>query len=120
MSQQQIFDKVAGHLLTQGVRSVGYGGACAYRGIEGNMCAIGCLIDADHYSVDLEGMCADDQDILEAIKGSLNTDIDREKRHLLVDLQSIHDDYQPNNWQQHLSALADRLELTFNGDQYAK
>lgn len=52
---QEIFNKVATHLLTQGKRSVASDGSCMYRGPEGTKCAIGCLIEDDEYHPLLEG-----------------------------------------------------------------
>lgn len=48
MTNQEIFEKVAKHLLDQGRRSTlatptGDEGACAYRGTGGAKCAVGCL-----------------------------------------------------------------------------
>ena len=54
MNQQEIFNKVATHLIAQGKRSTGFGGACAYRGYDGTMCAAGCLIPDDEYKPEFE------------------------------------------------------------------
>ncbi len=53
MTPQEIFDKVVNHLRAQGAKSEMdhpvAGLMCAYRGIQGRMCAVGCLIpDADY------------------------------------------------------------------------
>lgn len=56
MTLQEIFDKVAVHLLTQGKQSQGlYDTACKYRGHDGLKCAVGCLIPDDKYRPDMEG-----------------------------------------------------------------
>jgi hypothetical protein len=60
MNQQEIFDKVASHLITQGVQAVrnrwvGYP-SCAYRGDNGTMCAAGCLIPDEEYNPEFEGL----------------------------------------------------------------
>ncbi len=47
MNAQEIFDKVAAHLLAQGIRSdmrCGDGSRCLYRGPGGTCCAVGVLI----------------------------------------------------------------------------
>ena len=58
MTDQEIFDKVATHLLTQGKRAghlMDDGEfRCMYRGPEGTTCAIGCLIPDDLYSRNME------------------------------------------------------------------
>lgn len=55
MTNQEIFDKVATHLLSQGKRSALGGVGCAYRGDGGLQCAIGCLIPDELYRYELEG-----------------------------------------------------------------
>ena len=54
MDNQQAFDTVARHLLTQGCKSIGPHG-CAYRGEGGKKCAIGALIPDDLYNRSFEG-----------------------------------------------------------------
>ena len=54
-SLQEVFDRVASHLLTQSARSLlPDGSGCAYRGANGRMCAVGCLIaDYEYEAIDL-------------------------------------------------------------------
>lgn len=59
LTNQEIFDKVSTHLFSQGVRSIN-GTECAYRGVSGTSCAVGCLIEDDEYSKDMEGYGIDD------------------------------------------------------------
>ncbi len=60
-TQQEVVDVAAKHLREQGERSMcSAGGAvCAYRGLEGRMCAIGCLIPDDRYKPGWEGSAVD-------------------------------------------------------------
>ena len=51
---QAVFDKVVKHLLTQKRRSESKRG-CAYRGEDGAMCAVGCLISDKAYDPEIEG-----------------------------------------------------------------
>lgn len=70
MTPQEVFDTVCAHLAQQGRRSVdhkddgdGYYFArprCAYRGLGGLKCAIGCLIPDEEYDPRMEGMNATD------------------------------------------------------------
>lgn len=55
---QETFDLVVQHLANQkGIRSQNKNGACAYRGENGNKCAIGALIPDELYArVDTGGM----------------------------------------------------------------
>lgn len=48
LNAQQIFDKVARHLFTQG-RPAKSNGLCRYRDDEGRSCAVGCLIPDESY-----------------------------------------------------------------------
>jgi len=58
--KQEIFTKVAKHLLTQGQRAVAVEGspACRYRGMNNTKCAIGCLIPDELYEEQMEGHSA--------------------------------------------------------------
>ena len=58
-SPQAVFDKVVAHLRQQGEQSLGPDGACMYRGTEGRMCAVGCLIPDSEYSEGMEGRPVD-------------------------------------------------------------
>lgn len=59
MNRQETFDKIVTHLLMQGkpaTKTQESGSvSCVYRGDEGTMCAIGCLIPDEKYSPQLEG-----------------------------------------------------------------
>lgn len=52
-----ILDKVVTHLVTQRARAMTpQDEGCAYRGENGTMCAVGCLIPDDIYSPDIESL----------------------------------------------------------------
>lgn len=58
-TEQQVFDQVARHLLTQGSKAINDLGNCKYR-LELNdgtilKCAVGCFIADDEYSSEIEG-----------------------------------------------------------------
>ena len=56
LTNQEIFNKVATHLFTQGKRSFDKKlKVCAYRNDEGLSCAIGCLIPDELYDPAFEG-----------------------------------------------------------------
>lgn len=55
-SDQQLFDYVAEHLLTQGVQASDQYGTCCYRDDSGKSCAVGCLIPNALYNEEFEGM----------------------------------------------------------------
>ena len=63
MTCQEVFDKVAKHLLMQGEQAIGThttGGSkttcCMYRTPDGMKCAVGCLIKNQYYTPEIEGL----------------------------------------------------------------
>lgn len=54
MTPQEIFDTVATHLFTQGVRAAREDGFSVYRTPEGLKCAVGCLIPDSDYDFKME------------------------------------------------------------------
>src|SRR5690242_10932731 len=99
-TEQEVFDQVVTHLLTQKRKSVGQdklglGNDCVYRGEDGTMCAAGCIISNEEYNEELfEGyswttLC--DKDIVP-------------KKHmtLISNLQFIHDKCEVKEWKSKL------------------
>jgi hypothetical protein len=120
---QDIFNRVAKHLLTQNARAVTmrFTGAtgdsssipvCRYRTPEGLRCAIGCLISDESYSSALEGHSATDDGVLEALEAS-GVPM-RGLGFSLRDLQDIHDNHQPREWRDLLAKFAEDYGLTFD------
>lgn len=107
LQQQEIFDKVARHLLTQMEKSM-LGTVCAYRGPRGLMCAIGPFIPDDRYSQDMEGFSIGSSIVCDAI----GIELFSKESELLSDLQMIHDGSQPSEWMEYLSELAIRRDLS--------
>lgn len=112
-TEQDIFDMVARHLLTQGKKSIRSTGIppgvapnnCAYRGEGGMSCAVGCLIPDKRYYRGLEGMSAP------ALPSYILKEYE-EHIELLCLLQGIHDDHHEDNWKQCLEQLAHTYELS--------
>lgn len=115
MTIQEIFDKVATHLLTQMKISTGRIShdlpvACKYRGDNGLMCAVGCLIPDELYDPVIEGLNSF------ALFGSvpkLKHAILSDDAHsailqlnLIRDLQEIHDLREVPTWKDALVRLA--------------
>lgn len=107
-TSQQIFDKVALHLLKQGCRSESttersttnpQASLCMYRGPNGTMCAVGCLIPDDRYSPNLERETADQ---LIMYHSMLIQYLGRDTE-LLLDLQTLHDTQEPEEWRDQLA-----------------
>lgn len=109
MTKQEIYDKVKAHLLTQGKRSTKYGpsGICVYRNPDGLKCAVGALIDDEHYRPDIECLASGHEAVQEALKKSgVVGNVD-----LLSALQDIHDFEEPSDWCAALETLARRRGL---------
>ena len=109
LSCQQIYNKVAKHLLTQNERSVDGDGCCMYRGNNGLKCAIGCLIKNDYYDCEKEGNTVDEIRVM-----LYNSDVIAEnsstknynKILLMGDLQDVHDNNEPEEWKEELKKVA--------------
>lgn len=123
-TRQQLFDKVAGHLLKQGKRSeTADGNLCKYR--NGNFrCAVGCLIPDELYcpQIDFDSRVdgtagaamttipEDDSDaLLHQILWEAGVAADGLK--LLLDLQQVHDNSEVEQWRQ-LRQVATRWNLS--------
>jgi len=108
MTNQELFDRVAGHLLRQNEQSLDEEGACCYRGAEGLMCAIGCLIPDDTYSYNLEHKACDHSAVIKAagLVGSYQIELAKQ-------LQDLHDECPPASWPKRLATLAKDHGLVF-------
>ena len=110
MTDQELFDKVAAHLLKQGVRAESqFAGGCAYRGENGTKCAAGVLIADEHYSDVLEGGKAIDAIVTLALKRS---GVEESQLDLVHALQMIHDAVPPPGWKDELRNLAGLFRLS--------
>lgn len=109
MTLQEMFDKVAAHLLKQNRKAISADGrSCMYRAPNGDQCAAGCLIPDDKYSPEMEGKTVFSDRVRNAIgEIALNSS----GFHLLTDLQGIHDHCDPQSWPDRLEAAAHRFAL---------
>lgn len=115
MNTQNIFDKVAKHLLTQNTKCAD--GLSCYYMMNNLKCAIGCLIDEKHYYPDLEHLPASHIEVRQVLfKSNVidNVILNNEIEKLLIDLQFIHDQYSPDKWKNKLIELAKKHDLEFN------
>jgi hypothetical protein len=109
---QEVFDRIARHLLRQGQKSKkADSNACLYRGPEGLKCAVGILIPDTLYSEKLEDRMVTDSRVWEALEkaGIVRS---RDMEALLVCLQVVHDSYRPVNWRAELREVAERFDLS--------
>ena len=105
LTEQELFAKVAKHLLTQNKKSLN-GEKCVYRSADGLKCAAGCLIEDSEYATFFE------QKNWEALVRYGHAK--RVHASLIQDLQFIHDDYETEQWPNKLESLAEELNLKFN------
>lgn len=114
LTKQKIFDRVARHLLTQN-KKAWRGNVCSYRDTDGLTCAVGCLIPPERYEARFEGLDISRPDGLDsrgearaALYAALHAagvDAKRSER-LLRHLQSVHDDYNVEEWPEDLARVA--------------
>jgi hypothetical protein len=133
LDAQQIFDKVAGHLLTQNRRATTdsaatTGESCRYR-LETSAgpvlrCGIGGLIPDDAYDRAIEGVgltgirnarregrpLAPKQSHLLEVLAACGVDADAHME-LLVELQAVHDSWDPPLWPNRLACVARQFWL---------
>lgn len=100
MEEQEIFDKVAPHLFTQGCRSsdnaADFFGTCLYRGPNGMSCAVGVLIPDELYDPEMEAITI--ANLFDEDGGGWNLPSwMKEKVAILASLQGTHD--YPGNWE---------------------
>ena len=107
---KEIFDRVKTHLLAQG-ETANDNTMCVYHSQSGLKCAVGCLITEDAYREAFEGRAVADEPVRRALEASgINTD--NNTISMLTNLQSIHDDKAPDEWEDLLA----RLEAKLFGD----
>lgn len=121
LNKQQVFDKVAAHLLAQKITSSKshiVGGSCLYRGPNGTKCAVGCLIPDDLYEPSMEGKSvpgSGDFDMYLSTVGKVLTQIvEKDTFPLLAALQLLHDTIKPDNWDLELRKSAVKFNLKVN------
>lgn len=117
MTDQEMFNKIVTHLLTQKVRSAstGIGGAttCLYRGPDGTKCAVGVLIADEHYTPSLEGLVVTSWPVSKALVASGVTNAHSPRTQMLLgDCQNVHDTVNPSQWKARLTELAQEYDLT--------
>lgn len=87
---QEVFERVANHLLTQNKKSTGLDFSCKYRGLNNTKCSVGSLISDDEYKCEFEGMRW--HTIV------VKYEITQAHLRLIMELQKIHDYIDICNW----------------------
>jgi hypothetical protein len=113
MNRQETFDKVVKHLLLQNKQSVSIRG-CLYRGPDGLKCAVGCLIQDEVYTSDLEHKSVDNPDAKAALELSLGCNLTNDDIFFLSLLQKIHDGHKVEAWPIWLGHFAQSQGLRYN------
>lgn len=106
---QEIFDKIAKHLLTQNKQSKDEKGHCFYRGPDGLKCAVGAIIPDKDYDMKFEGLAVGDTPIKTFF---IDSGYSNKEILLLKELQIIHDAGRPSCWKNRLSDLALKYSLS--------
>lgn len=102
-SDQEIFDKTAEHLFTQGNPATAFGAyGCQYRGSDNTKCAFGFWIPDDEYQPDLEGQNVNSEILQNAFPDILN------HFSIIKNLQMTHDNRK--NW-----VSTSKMQHTFDG-----
>lgn len=102
-SEQEIFNQVAKHLLTQNKKSIKEDGVCLYKSPEGLKCAAGCLISNEEYRPEFET-----NSWYWLIRDSK---FPKEHQALIRDLQFIHDQISVSDWKRYLEHAAGTYSL---------
>jgi hypothetical protein len=110
MTEQEVFDKVAKHLLTQNAKSKLPSGMCAYRGDHGLMCAAGCLIPDDKYDPAINLKAWHELTSSNVVSSHCGE--------LIQSLQGVHDDWPVDNWKSRLAVVASKYNLEFKFDNF--
>jgi hypothetical protein len=98
-TEQEVFDHVACHLLTQSKKSLSLDGVeCQYRSFDELMCSAGCLMAEDEYRDTFEGQIWEDL--------VANKEVPEEHSSLIGSLQYVHDNFLPDKWPGQLSDVA--------------
>lgn len=122
LTLQEIFDKVAKHLLTQNAQSIAEG-ICRYRDPEGRKCAVGCLIPDACYLPSIEGRTITEGQLsyagpLRRVLERSGIPTDKTTFSLLRSLQGVHDDHAPADWPHRLKIVAEDHGLSFEADDF--
>lgn len=105
-TEQEVFDQVAAHLLTQRQKSQISSGDCAYLAPNGLKCAAGCLIGEEEYDPGFETWGWHS-----LVKKGL---VPNEHKWFILDLQALHDSCPVENWEVELAVFAKKRGLSFS------
>ena len=106
LGKQHLFDVMVNHLRQQGGRSrLEHEAQCAYRGTDGDMCAVGCLISDEEYCPTMERNGIQKLEISEGIPSDV--------LQLLSDMQTTHDQTSVDFWEDDFAFTARKFNLKY-------
>lgn len=106
LGKQHLFDEMVSHLREQGGRSrLEHEAQCAYRGTDGDMCAVGCLISDEEYCPTMERKSIQRLEIAQGINGGV--------LELLTDMQTTHDQTSVDFWEEDFAFTARKFKLKY-------
>ena len=114
---QEVFNQVASHMLRQNeVSKHANGIGCAYRGVNGLMCAAGCLISDEEYlpEMDEPKQCGYAMGWVDLHRFGYVTG---EHEDMINRLQIVHDLSKTEYWKNALRDIADDLKLEFDPEK---
>jgi len=106
---RDLINYVRNHLVAQGERCANERGNCLYK-CGTKSCAVGCLIDDDLYRPDFEGNSAMHDSVVMAIQITHRIALSDEQLYVLLRLQFIHDQREPNHWSTIIAQYVSDLE----------
>ena len=122
MNRQEVFNTIVNHARQQKCRSIEKTGfLCLYRlnrnATDKIRCFIGALIKDEHYTEYLENKTIYDPEIKNALKLSgIGISIDNydDDDVFLIDIQRIHDDCNPDEWEINFKECAEKYSLIYS------
>ena len=111
MTDQETFDKVKKHLLTQNRVSYLVYHGCMYKGPDGLKCAVGCLIPDELYNRNIERTPVSN---LVHRTDKVGTFLKQFNLPMLEMLQGVHDCIQTDRWPEKLKEVAEKFELVYD------
>lgn len=112
---REIFEKVKTHLLKQMKKSCDANErVCLYRSPEGLSCAIGCLINDEVYSSNLEHASTGSPKVHRALKNS-GIKVELLSFSILPMLQAVHDNHPSEHWKERLDEIEYEYEFITRG-----
>jgi len=105
-TEQEVFEQVKNHLLTQGKKSESVErGICFYKNEEGLKCAAGCLIADHQYMPEMEANMWTSLVVQEIVPSAHSK--------LIRSLQKVHDSFAVETWPNELREVAVKYNLQY-------